>query len=211
VNGVYPFALRDGVVPGSDGAGTVVSTGKSVTRFQVGDKVATLFNQGHMAGSLDVNSSKTGTGGVIDGVLQQYAAFDEQGLVPIPKNLNMVEASTLSCAALTAWNALYGLESRALKPGDYVLTQGTGGVSLFALQFAKAAGATVVATTSSNEKAKILKKLGADFVINYKEDENWGETARKHTPGGDGFGHVLDVGGPSTMKQASGWRYYIVY
>ena len=94
----------------------------------------TLFNQGHLAGSLDYGSLKTGLGGVVDGTLRQYGTFNENGLVEMPQNLNFNEASTLSCAALTAWNALYGLETRALKPGDYVLTQGTGGVSIFALQ-----------------------------------------------------------------------------
>jgi hypothetical protein len=94
----------------------------------------TLFNQGHLAGSLDARSAQTGLGGAIHGTLREFAAFDEQGLVHMPKNLNWLEGSTLSCAALTAWNALYGLESRALKQGDTVLTQGTGGVSIFALQ-----------------------------------------------------------------------------
>jgi len=94
----------------------------------------TLFNQGHLGGSLDGASLRTGLGGVVDGTLREYAVFDEQGLVAQPSNLNWLEASTLSCAALTAWNALYGLESRALKPGQTVLTQGTGGVSIFALQ-----------------------------------------------------------------------------
>lgn len=119
----------------------------------------------------------------------------------MPKNLNFLEGATLTCAALTAWNGLYGLESRALKPGDTVLTQGTGGVSIFALQFAKAAGATVIATTSSAKKAETLKKLGADHVINYKEDANWGETAKKLTADGQGVTHILEVGGPTTMKQ----------
>lgn len=119
----------------------------------------------------------------------------------MPKNLNFLEGATLTCAALTAWNGLYGLESRALKQGDTVLTQGTGGVSIFALQFAKAAGATVIATTSSAKKAETLKKLGADHVINYKEDANWGETAKKLTADGQGVTHILEVGGPTTMKQ----------
>lgn len=132
--GQYPFPLDFGKVPGSDGAGIVEAVGAHVTRFKVGDKVATLFNQGHLAGSLDQISVATGLGGVIDGTLRQYGAFDEQGLVHIPSNLDWQEASTLSCAALTAWNGLYGLESRALKPGDLVLTQGTGGVSIFAVQ-----------------------------------------------------------------------------
>jgi NADPH:quinone reductase-like Zn-dependent oxidoreductase len=121
-------------VPGSDGAGTVEAVGSRVTKFKVGDKVATLFNQSHIGGSPDEQSAATGLGGMINGTLRQYGAFDEQGLVLIPSNLNWEEASTLSCAPVTAWNGLYGLESRALKPGDVVLTQGTGGVSIFAVQ-----------------------------------------------------------------------------
>lgn len=120
----------------------------------------------------------------------------------MPSNLNFLEASTLSCAALTAWNALYGLENRALKPGQTVLTQGTGGVSIFALQFAKAAGARVIATTSSAKKAELLKKYGADHVINYKETPNWGEKAKSLTPGNVGVQHVVEVGGPTTMAQS---------
>lgn len=131
---MYPFALRDNVVPASDGAGEVVAVGSRVTRFSVGDKVATLFNQGHIAGSLNLQSAGTGLGGALDGALRQYGAFDQEGLVHVPKNLNWLEASTLSCAAVTAWNGLYGLEGRGLKQGDWVITQGTGGVSMFALQ-----------------------------------------------------------------------------
>ncbi|KAF1846751.1 NAD(P)-binding protein [Cucurbitaria berberidis CBS 394.84] len=198
--GKYPFPMKDNIVPGSDGAGTVEKVGKQVTRFKPGDKVVTLFNQGHIAGSLNAQTIQTGLGGVIDGTLREYGVFDEAGLITMPQNLNFLEASTLSCAALTAWNALYGLESRALKPGQTVLTQGTGGVSIFALQFAKAAGARVIATTSSEKKAEILKKLGADHVINYKEDQNWGETAAKIT--GTGVDHVVEVGGPKTMAQS---------
>jgi NADPH:quinone reductase-like Zn-dependent oxidoreductase len=194
---MYPFAMKDNTVPASDGAGTVAATGSRVHRFRPGDKVTTLFNQAHIAGSLDPYSISTGLGGTIDGCLRQYGAFDEEGLVKAPENLNMLEASTLPCAGLTAWNALYGLEGggRALKMGDWVLTQGTGGVSIFAVQFAKAAGARVVATTSSKEKGEVLKKLGADHVVNYKDDENWGETAKKFTPGGEGFTHIVEVGG----------------
>jgi NADPH:quinone reductase-like Zn-dependent oxidoreductase len=151
---------------------------------------------------LDGASIATGLGGSVDGTLREYAAFDEQGLVHMPSNLNFLEASTLTCAALTAWNALYGLESRGLKPGQTVLTQGTGGVSIFALQFAKAAGARVIATTSSDKKAELLKKYGADHVINYKETPNWGETAKSLTPGGAGVEHVVEVGGPTTMAQS---------
>ncbi|KAJ4986260.1 Zinc-type alcohol dehydrogenase [Stagonosporopsis vannaccii] len=199
--GKYPFPAKDDVVPGSDGAGVVESVGSGVTRFKPGDRVVTLFNSGHIAGSLDASSLATGLGGAIDGTLREYGVFDEQGLVAAPKNLNDLEASTLSCAGLTAWNALYGLESRALKPGQWVLTQGTGGVSIFALQFAKAAGARVIATTSSSSKAETLKKLGADHIINYRETPNWGERAKELT-GGTGVQHVVEVGGPTTMAQS---------
>lgn len=202
VNGFYPFALSENVVPASDGAGTVEAVGSGVHRFKKGDKVLTLFNQGHLGGSLDGHSVATGVGGVLDGSLRQYGAYDEQGLVHMPSNLDFLQGSTLPCAALTAWNGLYGLESRAMKPGDYVLTQGTGGVSIFAVQFAKAAGAKVIATTSSAAKGEKLKALGADHVINYKEVSNWGEEAKKLTPGGGGVQHILEVGGPNTMAQS---------
>ncbi|KAJ8116436.1 hypothetical protein OPT61_g2129 [Boeremia exigua] len=199
--GKYPFPQKDDVIPGSDGAGVVESVGSGVTRFKPGDRVVTLFNSGHLGGSLDASSLATGLGGAVDGTLRQYGVFDEQGLVAAPQNLNDLEASTLSCAGLTAWNALYGLESRALKPGQWVLTQGTGGVSIFALQFAKAAGARVIATTSSASKAETLKKLGADHIINYRETPNWGEKAKEIT-GGVGVQHVVEVGGPTTMAQS---------
>ncbi|KAK5112630.1 hypothetical protein LTR62_003945 [Meristemomyces frigidus] len=197
--GMYPFAQRDNVVPASDGAGVVESVGKHVHRFKKGDKVLTLFNQAHIAGSLDAYSSTTGVGGTVDGALQQYGAYDEDGLVHMPRNLNFLEGATLCCAGLTAWNALFGL--KRLTPGDWVLTQGTGGVSVFAVQFAKACGAKVIATTSSKEKADRLTKLGADHVINYKEDAEWGASAKKLT-GGVGVQHILEVGGPNTMKQS---------
>ncbi|CAN9355314.1 unnamed protein product [Alternaria alternata] len=188
----FPFGFTDGVIPGSDGAGVVEAVGSRVTRFKAGDKVLTMFNQGHQAGSLDAASFKTGLGGFVDGTLREYGAFDETGLVAMPANLNWQEASTLPCAGLTAWNALYGLGSRALKPGDVVLTQGTGGVSLFAIQFAKAAGAKVIATTSSNAKAKLLKQLGADHIINYRETPNWGEQAKALTSDRTGVQHIIE-------------------
>ncbi|CEI38602.1 hypothetical protein FVEN_g4836 [Fusarium venenatum] len=199
--GRYPFPAKDGVVPGSDGAGTVLAVGKNVTRFQPGDKVVTLFNQGHIGGSLDNLSVQTGLGGVIDGTFRSVGAFDEHGLVPMPKGLEFHEAATLTCAGLTAWNGLYGLEGKKLLPGQWVLTQGTGGVSIFAVQFAKAAGAKVIATTSSSEKAKLLEKLGADHIINYKETPEWGAKAKEIT-GGAGVDHIIEVAGPSSMKQS---------
>lgn len=137
---------------------------------------------------------------MIDGTLRQYGTFPEAGLVKMPASLTYLEGSTLSCAALTAWNALYGL--KPLTPGDVVLTQGTGGVSIFAVQFAKAAGATVIATTSTAAKAEVLKQLGADHVLNYKEVSDWGEKAKSLTPNQEGVTHILEVGGPATMTQS---------
>ncbi|KAI2466916.1 NAD(P)-binding protein [Annulohypoxylon bovei var. microspora] len=197
--GMYPFATNFPVVASSDGAGEVVEVGSKVSQWKKGDKVVTLFNQGHQYGPVNPVTAVTGLGGVLDGTLRQYGVFNENGLVRSPKNLSYVEASTLSCAALTSWNALYGL--KALKPGEWVLVEGTGGVSIFALQFAKAAGAKVIATTSSAAKAETLKKLGADHVINYRDDPNWGETARKIT-GGIGVHHVVEVGGAGTVEQS---------
>jgi len=129
---MYPFPLDLPVAPGSDGAGEVVEVGSKVTKFKKGDKVVTLFNQGHQYGDIDIAASKTGLGGVLDGTLRQYGVFHENGLLHAPKNLNYLEAATLTCAGLTSWNALYGL--KPLKPGQTVLVQGTGGVSIFALQ-----------------------------------------------------------------------------
>ncbi|RFU80372.1 alcohol dehydrogenase [Trichoderma arundinaceum] len=199
--GKYPFALRANIIPGSDGAGTVLAVGKHVTRFQPGDKVVTILNQRHLAGSIDAQAADSGLGGSINGTLRSVGAFDEQGLVKMPENLSFFEAATLSCAGLTAWNALFGLSARQLMAGQWLLTQGTGGVSLFALQFAKVVGARVIATTSSEEKAKLLKKLGADHIINYCETPNWGEVAKEIT-GGVGVDLVVEVAGAATMKQS---------
>ncbi|MCJ1312577.1 hypothetical protein MMC25_006251 [Agyrium rufum] len=198
----YPFGISPNVVPSSDGAGTVLAVGSGVTRFKTGDNVLSIFTQGHYTGPLTPELSGNGTGGGRDGTLTKYSAFDEEDLVSSPKNLSLQEASTLTCAGVTAWNALYGLASKALKPGDWVLTQGTGGVSILGLQFAKAAGCRVIATTSSAEKAEVLKKLGADHVLNYKEDPNWGTTAKDLTPNKHGVDHVIEVGGPTTIKQS---------
>jgi NADPH:quinone reductase-like Zn-dependent oxidoreductase len=132
LQGMYPFPIKFPVVPGSDGAGEVVEVGLKVSEFKKGDQVATLFNQGHQYGDVTIQASQTGLGGVIDGTLRQYGVFNETGLVKSPKNLNALESSSLPCAALTSWNALFGL--KPLQPGQTVLVQGTGGVSMFALQ-----------------------------------------------------------------------------
>ncbi|POS74176.1 menadione-induced gene-6 [Diaporthe helianthi] len=198
--GMYPFPANPPVAALSDGAGEVVEVGGSVTRFKPGDKVVTLFNQGHQFGAVDIAATGTGLGGAVDGTLREYAVFNENGVSRAPENLNALEAATLTCAGLTAWNALYGL--KPVLPGQWVLVQGTGGVSIFALQFAKAAGAKVIATSSSAEKLEALKKLGADHVINYKEDAEWGTAAKKLTPGGAGVDHIIEVGGAGTLEQS---------
>ncbi|KUI72021.1 hypothetical protein VM1G_07750 [Cytospora mali] len=197
--GRYPFPTKFPVAACSDGAGEVLEVGERVTRFKPGDKVVTLFNQGHQFGPVDFAAAGTGLGGVLDGTLRQFGVFNENGLSPAPRNLGPLETATLTCAGLTAWNALYGL--RPLLPGQWVLVQGTGGVSVFGLQFAKAAGARVIATTSSAAKVETLKKLGADHVINYVEDPTWGATAKKLT-GGAGVDHILEVGGAGTLEQS---------
>ncbi|KKP04654.1 zinc-binding dehydrogenase [Trichoderma harzianum] len=200
--GLYPFAINLPVIPGSDSAGIVLAVGPKVIRVAKGDRVCTLFNEHHLTNPITPEAAESGFGGVIDGTLREYAVFGDHALVKAPTSLNAIEASTLTCAPLTAWNALYGLQSKAIKAGDWVLTQGTGGVSLSGIQFAAAAGATVVATTSSEEKGELLKKLGATYIINYKETPNWGEAARALTPEGAGFDHILEVGGAGTVEQS---------
>lgn len=202
VMGRYPMQSKDDIVPCSDAAATVIKVGPAVTRFNVGDRVCTLFNPSHQSGYFKPDTRQYSLGSSSDGVLRKYAVFDETALVAPPKNITQLQASTLSCAAVTAWNAFYGIADRSLKAGDYVLTQGTGGVSLFAIQIALAAGANVIATTSSSAKADRLKALGVHHVINYREDPRWGETARQLTPDKAGVDHILEVVGDSSMSQS---------
>lgn len=180
----------------------MVAVGNKVTRFKRGERVCTVFCQQHLAGPATLETLATDIGGTIDGTLRQYAIFPEYGLTHAPAKLTPVESSTLSCAPLTAWNSLFGLQSKAVRPGDIVLTQGTGGVSLAAIQFALAAGAVVIATTSSENKAKKLRDMGVHHVINYKSTPNWGEIAKSLTPNSVGVDHVVEVGGAGTLKQS---------
>ncbi|CAL5875254.1 uncharacterized protein PFLUO_LOCUS9558 [Penicillium psychrofluorescens] len=199
--GRYPLSVNKSFVPCSDAAGQVVSVGAQVTAFRVGDRVCTLFMQDHQDGIITPQIRQSTLGSQSDGVLQRYAVFEETGLVAMPGALSYVEGATLPCAAVTAWNCLFGLESRALQPGDWVLTQGTGGVSLFAIQFAHAIGAVVIGTTSTADKEEKLRELGVRYVINYRSDPGWGETARLLTPEGLGVHHVIEVGGETTLPQ----------
>lgn len=177
-----------------------MAVGSNVTRFKVGDKVITMLNQRHLAGSIDAAALDSGLGGSLEGTLRQYGVFDQQGLVRMPEGLEYLEAATLTCAGVTAWNALFGQPGRELLAGQWLLTQGTGGVSTFALQFAKVAGAKVISITSSSEKAKLLEQHGADHVINYNENPNWGDLAKALT-GGVGADLVVDVVGAATLKR----------
>lgn len=202
LQGNYPLPVKAGLIPVSDGAGVVIAVGDHVADLKVGDRVCTLFHQGWQTGLLTADVRVTTLGNYFDGVLREHAVFPERGLVPAPRNLSPLQAAALPCAAVTAWNALFGLESRALQKGQTVLVQGTGGVSLFAAQFALAVGATVITTTSSEEKAERLRAMGVQHVINYSDTPDWGVVARKLSPGGLGVEHIVEVGGNATMQQS---------
>jgi NADPH:quinone reductase-like Zn-dependent oxidoreductase len=199
VQGTYNPKLKMPVVPFSDGAGEVAEVGESVTRFKAGDRVCPIFMQGWFDGEVTYEKARTALGGDLDGVLREYAVFDEQGLVKIPEHLSFEEAAALPCAGVTAWHAL--AVSGDLKAGDTVLTLGTGGVSIFALQFAKALGATVISTSSSDEKLERVKQLGADHTINYKAHEDWDGVVKELT-GKRGVDHVVEVGGAGTLQRS---------
>ena len=187
------------IVPLSDGAGEVVAVGDGVTRVQVGDRVAGIFMQKFLSGELTPEKATSALGGAIDGVLAEYVLLDEQGVVQIPAHLSYEEAATLPCAAVTAWNAL--IVEGQLKAGETVLLLGTGGVSLFALQFAKIMGARVILTSSSDEKLERAQSLGVDAGINYKTTSNWEEKVWQLTDG-RGVDHVVEVGGSATLSQS---------
>lgn len=199
VKGVYNPKLKRPMVPLSDGAGVVEETGPGVTRFQHGDRVAACFFQKWVEGPISKDKTASALGGAINGVLQEYAVFSEEGLVHIPDSLTDEEGATLPCAAVTAWHALF--EHTPGVPGDTVLLLGTGGVSIFALQFAKAAGLRTIVTSSSGRKLEHATSLGASELINYKTDAKWEETARKLT-NGEGVDHVVEVGGSDTMPRS---------
>lgn len=184
-------------VPLSCGAGEVTAIGEGVTRVKVGDRVSPTFSQGWVSGRVP---SMSMLGGTSDGVARQYGVFIEDGLVRIPDELGDMDAATLPCAGLTAWNALY--QERPLQPGEWVLCPGTGGVSLAALQFAKAAGAHVVVTSSSDAKLTRAKAMGADVTINYRTENNWPAAVRANLAG-KGVDIVVDVVGASELETSA--------
>jgi NADPH:quinone reductase-like Zn-dependent oxidoreductase len=187
-------------IPLSDGAGEIIALGEGVTRWKPGDRVCPIFMQGWIEGPLTPARSRTGLGGGdLDGVLRECAAFHEEGLVRIPAHLSHVEAATLPCAALTAWNAL--VHAGKIKAGDTVLTLGTGGVSVFAVQFAKMHGARVIATSGSDDKLARVRALGADETINYKTTPEWDREVYRLT-NGLGVDQVVEVGGAGTLPRS---------
>lgn len=199
VKGQYNPKLPLPFIPLSDGVGEVVAIGEGVTRVKTGDHVAGIFFQKWLAGGLTAKEAKSALGGDLPGLLAEYAVLHEDGVVHVPEHLTNEEAAALPCAAVTAWNAL--IASGGLKAGDTVLVQGTGGVSIFALQFAQLIGARVIATSSSDEKLERVRQLGASDTINYKQTPEWGKAVLELTDG-NGVDYVVEVGGAGTLNQS---------
>lgn len=197
LSGFMPVEIKFPFIPLSDGVGEIVSVGQGVTRFQVGQRVAGNLQQRFIAGSPRQELLGESLGGPLNGVAAEYVVLHENGVVLIPDYLTWKEAATLPIAALTAWSML--IEYGGLQAGDTVLLQGTGGVSIFGLQFAVLAGARAIITSSSNTKLERAKALGAWHTINYSEVPDWDEAALELTGGVD---HVLDVGGAATMMKS---------
>ena len=197
VQGKKPGA--DGRIPLSDGAGEVIAVGDEVDEFKVADNVVSTFYPYWLGGEMTPATKRDIPGESVDGYAREYACMPAHAFTKAPAGYTHVEAATLTCAGVTAWRGL--VVCGHVKPGDTVLIQGTGGVSLFALQFAKAAGARVIATSSSEEKLEKLKRLGADVIVNYKAVPDWGQKAKDLTDG-RGVDHVMEVGGPATLTQS---------
>jgi NADPH:quinone reductase-like Zn-dependent oxidoreductase len=201
VKGIYNPKMHLPMVPFSDGCGVVEAVGLGVSRVKPGDRVTPIFMQAWIEGDLTDAKGKSALGGgnPVGGVLAEYVTLHEEGLVRVPEHLSDEQAACLPCAAVTAWNAL--VTQGRLKAGDTILVQGTGGVSIFALQFAKAAGARVIATSGSDGKLARVKQLGADETINYKNTPDWDKSAVQLT-GGVGVDHVVEVGGAGTFERS---------
>jgi NADPH:quinone reductase-like Zn-dependent oxidoreductase len=199
VRGSYRMPVRENVIPLSDGAGEVADVGPGVTRVKAGDRVAGNFFQRWPGGEPAPDTHTSALGGGIDGMLAEYAMLEEDGVVKIPSHLSLEEGATLPCAGVTVWNAM--MEHAKLMAGDTVLLQGTGGVSIFGLQFARAMGISAIITSSSDEKLKRAKALGAAHGINYKTTPDWEKAAVEFT-GGRGVDHVVEVGGAATLTRS---------
>lgn len=199
VRGHYNPKLHLPRIPVSDGAGEVVAIGSGVTHFRVGDRVAGLFQQNWQEGQPSAEKSRGALADDVEGMLAEFVLLPESGLISIPAHLSYEEAATLPCAALTAWNALN--HAARLSAGDTVVIQGTGGVSIFALQFAKLMGLRVLGTSSSDAKLARAKELGLDEGVNYKQRPNWSEWVKEQT-GGHGADLILEVGGSGTLGES---------
>ena len=199
MKGQYPVGSRDSIVPLSDGAGEIVAIGHGVTRFKVGDRVAGIFFQNWLSGRPPEKVASGALGGSLDGMLTQYATLNEEGVVHLPKSLSFEEGATLPCVGVTAWNGLF--TRGHIQPGDYVLLEGTGGVSTFGLQLALAVGARPIITSSSDAKLERAKALGAFGTVNYKTTPDWEKPVLALT-GGVGVHEVLEVGGKDTLAHA---------
>ncbi|MCE2564538.1 NAD(P)-dependent alcohol dehydrogenase [Komagataeibacter sp. FNDCF1] len=186
-------------IPMADGAGEVVEVGAGVTEFAPGDRVVSTFFPTWLSGAPEVIGFATVPGDGVDGYAREEVTASSTSFTHAPRGWTHVEAATLTTAGLTAWRALF-VDDR-IGPGNTVLVQGTGGVSIFALQFAKMAGATVIATSSSDAKLERLRELGADHVINYRQNPTWGQAAWDLT-GGRGVDHIIEVGGATTLEQS---------
>lgn len=197
--GLYNPKLKFPITPLSDGVGEVVALGQGVNSVKSGTRVAATFLQNWTAGEVTEPKAKSALGGGGPGVMAEYVVLETGGIVPVPEHLSDAEAATLPCAALTSWHAL--VTAGHVKAGDVVLVQGTGGVSLFALQFARMHGARVIATSSSDDKLRRARELGASDGINYKTTPDWDEAARVLT-GGVGVDHVIEVGGAGTLAKS---------
>jgi NADPH:quinone reductase-like Zn-dependent oxidoreductase len=198
VSGTYP-GLTLPIIPLSDGAGDVVAIGEGVTRVKVGDRVAGIFFQDWIAGRLTRQKIKSAMGGAIDGMLAEYVVLNQEGVVPLPEHLSYEEGASLPCAAVTAWQAL--VTRGELATGETVLLLGTGGVSIFALQFAKTLGAKIIITSSSDRKLERAKAMGAHETINYKTYPDWQEKVWELT-NKDGVDQVIEVGGAGTLDRS---------
>jgi NADPH:quinone reductase-like Zn-dependent oxidoreductase len=197
--GVYDARIKLPIVPLSDGAGEVAEVGAGATRFKAGDRVANSFMPGWLEGELTPEKSLSALGAHEKGVLAEYVDLPEQAWVRIPEHLSFEQAATLPCAAVTAWNAL--IAQGNIETGDSVLLQGTGGVSLFALQFAKVSGARIIITSSSDEKLGRALKMGAADGINYRTTPDWDKRVRELTDG-KGVDHIVEVGGAGTLPRS---------
>ena len=198
--GAYRMPVRENIIPLSDGAGEVVAVGPGVQRIKVGDRVASCFFQRWAGGEAPPDAHLSALGGGIDGMLADHALLEEDGVVKIPQHLSLEEGATLPCAAVTVWHAM--VEHARLKPGQTVLLQGTGGVSIFGLQFASAMGIRAIITSSSDDKLARARALGAAYGINYRATPDWDKAAMEFT--GTGVDHVVEVGGAATLTRSFG-------